>query len=53
MLVSKSGDKHPLPAKKNHAKKSRTIFVHAGLNRNDINNDSLESDNDHEQGEAA
>ncbi|CAM6011086.1 unnamed protein product [Sphagnum balticum] len=53
MVVSKSGDKCPLPAKKNRAKKPRTIFVHAGPSRDDSNDDSLESDDDHEQGEAA
>ncbi len=53
MAVSKSGDKHPLPAKKNHAKKSRTIFVHPGPSRDDSDDDSSESNGNHEQGEAA
>jgi hypothetical protein len=30
MTMSKSGDKRPLPAKKNRAKKPHTVFVHAG-----------------------
>ncbi len=49
MAVSKSGDKHPLLAKKNRAKKPRTVFVHAGPSRDDSNDDSSESDDDHEQ----
>jgi len=53
MAVSKSGDKRPLPAKKIHAKKSRTVFVHVDPSRDDKDDDSLESNNDHEQGEAA
>jgi hypothetical protein len=53
MVVSKSGDKHPLSAKKICAKKPRTIFVHIGPSRDDNNNDSSESNNNHEQGEAA
>jgi hypothetical protein len=53
MVVSKSGDKHPLPAKKNCAKKPRTVFVHAGPSRDDSDDDSSKSDGDHEQGEAA
>ncbi len=53
MAVSKSGDKCPLPAKKNRAKKPRTVFVHVGPSRDDSDNDSSESNDDHEQGEAA
>ncbi|CAK9275973.1 unnamed protein product [Sphagnum jensenii] len=53
MAMSKSGDKHPLPAKKNYAKKPRIVFVHAGPSRDDSDDDSLESDGDHEQGEVA
>ncbi|CAM6026043.1 unnamed protein product [Sphagnum balticum] len=53
MAVSKFGDKHPLPTKKNRAKKSHTIFVHAGPSRNDSDDDSSKSDNDHEPGEVA
>jgi len=53
MAVSKSDDKRPLLAKKICAKKSRTIFVHVDPSRNDSNNDSSESDSDHEQGKAA
>jgi hypothetical protein len=53
MVVSKSSDKHPLPAKKNRAKKSRTVFVHAGLSRDDNDDNSSKSNGDHEQGEAA
>jgi hypothetical protein len=53
MAVSKSGDKCPLSAKKNCAKKPRTVFVHAGPSRDDNDDDSLKSDEDHEQGEAA
>jgi hypothetical protein len=53
MVVSKSGDKCPLPAKKNCAKKLCTIFVHVGPSRDDSDDDSSESDSDHEQGEAA
>jgi hypothetical protein len=50
MAVSKSGDKHPLSTKKNRAKKPRTVFVHAGPNRNDSDNNSSKSNGDHEQG---
>jgi len=32
MVVSKSGDKRPLPAKKIHTKKPCTVFVHIGPN---------------------
>jgi hypothetical protein len=53
MAVSKSDDERPLSTKKNRARKLHTIFVHAGLSRNDIDDDSLESDDDYEQGEAA
>ncbi len=53
MAVSKSSDKRPLPAKKNRAKKPCTIFVHVDPSRDDINDDSSESDNDHKQGEVA
>jgi hypothetical protein len=53
MAVSKSGDKRPLPAKKNRAKKPHTVFVHADPSRNDSDDDSLENNGDHEQGEAA
>jgi hypothetical protein len=52
MAVSKFSDKCPLPAKKNHAKKPRIVFVHAGPSRDDIDNDFSESNSDHEQGEA-
>jgi len=52
MVVSKSSDKHPLPAKKNRAKKSRTVFVHAGPSRDDNDDNSSKSNGDHEQGEA-
>jgi hypothetical protein len=53
ITVSKSGDKRPLSANKNCAKKSRIVFVHAGPSRDDSNDDSSESDDDHEQGEVA
>ncbi len=53
MAVSKSGDKCRLPAKNNRAKKPCTVFVHAGPSRDDNNDDSSESNSDHEQGEAA
>jgi hypothetical protein len=53
MAMSKSGDKRPLLAKKICAKKPHIVFVHVGPSRNDSNDDSSESDNDHEQGEAA
>jgi hypothetical protein len=52
MAVSKSSDKRPLQAKKNRAKKPRTIFVHAGLSQDDNDDNSSESDGNHEQGEA-
>jgi len=39
--------------KKNRAKKPRTIFVHTGPSQDDSDNDSSESDDDHEQGKAA
>ncbi len=52
MAMSKSGDKRPLPTKKNCAKKLRIIFVHFGLSRDDSDDNSLESDGNHEQGEA-
>jgi hypothetical protein len=53
MAVSKSYDKCPLLAKKNRAKKSRTVFVHAGPSRNDNDHGSSESNDDHEQGKVA
>jgi hypothetical protein len=52
MAMSKSGDKRPLLAKKNRAKKSRTVFVHADLTRDDSDDDSSKNNSDHEQGEA-
>jgi hypothetical protein len=53
MAMSKSGDKPPLPAKKNCTKKLRTIFVHASPSQDDSDNDSSESDGDHKQGKVA
>jgi hypothetical protein len=53
MVVSKSSDKRPLPAKKNCAKKPRIVFVHAGPSRDDNDDDSSQNDGDHEQGEVA
>jgi hypothetical protein len=53
MAMSKSGDKRPLYTKKNRAKKPCIVFVHAGLSRNDSDDDSSKSNGDHEQGEAA
>ncbi len=53
MAVSKSGDKRPLPAKKNRAKKLRIVFVHVDPSRDDNDDNSSESNGDHEQGEAA
>ncbi len=53
MVVSKFGDKCPLPAKKNHAKKPGIVFVHAGPSQDDNDDDSSESNDDHKQGEAA
>jgi hypothetical protein len=53
IAMFKSGDKCPLPAKKNRAKKLHTVFVHAGPSRDDNNDDSSESNGDHEQGKAA
>ncbi len=40
-------------AKKNRAKKPHTVFVHAGLSRDDRDDDSSESNGNHKQGEAA
>ncbi len=52
MVVSKSSYKCPLPAKKNRAKKPRTVFVHAGPSRDDSDDDSSESDGNHKHGKA-
>jgi hypothetical protein len=52
MVVSKSNDKRPLPAKKNHAKNPPTVFMHANPSRDDSDDDSSESNGDNEQGEA-
>jgi hypothetical protein len=48
MAVSKSGDKRPLLAKKNRAKKLCTVFVHVGPSRDDSDDDFSESDGNHE-----
>ncbi len=53
MAMSKFGDKCPLPTKKNRTKKSRTVFVHIGPSRDDNDDGSSESNDDHKQGEAA
>ncbi len=53
MAMSKSSDKRPLLAKKNRAKKPRTVFVHAGPSRDDNDNNSSESNSNHKQGKAA
>jgi len=52
MAMSKFDDKRPLSAKKNRTKKPRDVFVHASPNRNDSDNNSSESDDNHKQGEA-
>jgi hypothetical protein len=53
MAMSKFGDKCPLPTKKNRTKKLRTVFVHIGPSRDDNDDGSSESNDDHKQGEAA
>ncbi len=53
MAMSKFGDKRPLPTKKNRTKKPRIVFVHTDPSRDDSDDDSLENDGDHEQGNAA
>jgi hypothetical protein len=53
MAVSKFGDKCPLSAKKNCAKKPHTVFVHASPSQDDSDDNSSESIGDHEQGKAA
>jgi hypothetical protein len=52
MVVSKSCDKCPLPAKKNCAKKPCIVFVRADPSQDDNDDDFSENNGDHKQGKA-